>query len=75
MQKNKKAEFFSIQAKNLSYQSKRVDYIAIALIRYGIVFNKREHIQKGLEMIHFLKDNQLEKSIREEIKDFSNYSF
>ena len=55
-----------------AYKSKRVDYIAIALIRYGIIFKNKNNIEKGINLIDILDDSELKLSVQNEINEFEN---
>lgn len=55
-----------------AYKSKRIDYIATASIRYGIIFNNESEIEKGLNLLNILDDDNLSIPIKKEIKLFKN---
>lgn len=71
LQNNKKeAMFFSKKALDSSYNSKRIDYISISLIRYGLLFNQEEKINDGLKLLKFLNNASLYRMAEEEIDTF-----
>lgn len=71
LQNNKKeAMFFSKKALDSSYKSKRIDYISVSLIRYGLLFGQEEKINDGLEMLKILNNASLYRMAEEEIDTF-----
>lgn len=70
-QNDKKTAFlFSKKALSSSYQSKRVDYISISLIRHGLLSNQEEQVNEGLKMLKLLHNDSLYKIAKKEIDSF-----
>ncbi|MBO0475266.1 hypothetical protein IGL98_003242 [Enterococcus sp. DIV0840] len=66
----KSALFFSEKALDRSFQSKRIDYISISLIRYGLLSNQKGKINDGLKILKLLNDDPLYKIVKEEVDTF-----
>jgi len=71
LQQDKETAFnFSEKALNSSYQSKRIDYIAISLIRHGLLSNQEEQVNEGLNLLKLLHNDALYELVKKEIDSF-----
>ncbi|RSU07014.1 hypothetical protein CBF30_07070 [Vagococcus entomophilus] len=62
---------FSEKALACSFQSKRIDYISISLIRYGLLSDQKGKLDDRLKLLKLLNDEPLYKVIKEEIDTFA----
>lgn len=62
---------FSEKALACSFQSKRIDYISISLIRDGLLSNQKGKIDDGLKLLKLLNGEPLYKVIKGEMDTFS----
>lgn len=71
----KEAKIFSKEALYKAKKSKRIDYISLSLIRYGLLFSKENRIDEGLFLLNFLEDDLLKEKVKQEIDFFKNMEF
>ncbi|MDR0920992.1 MAG: helix-turn-helix transcriptional regulator [Lactobacillales bacterium] len=69
--KSEKAENILSEAKNLAYQLKRTDFLAVALVRHGIATKNKQEMEQGVLLSTFLQDKNLQKELQEEVENLS----
>lgn len=67
-----KAMLYSNFSVEKSLKSKRIDYIALSLIRNGIILKNDDSIEEGKKLLQFLNDKNLEEQVQVEINYFKS---